>query len=258
MPVVYLTPLLLLALLSTIEATTKNGQNYLPEDVTHISFYGNGAVYNPKKCPKEIMFMGRASALPGLQPGRLGFLPSDMLANGAVCTADVPMLDMFPIGDTSEHTSLPPQWIFEDSSLRDVAVNFSCGDTSFSIMYGYFNDVKTNNGFLDHRIVYFDFAVYPYTQPFSFCSYANRMKEDGWRPLDRAPFPIEADWNMTKKINEKKAVKMPEPMSSSPDGTGDENEERDEGEEGPKISMQVSERWGKTSVPSWFSFSSSK
>lgn len=76
-------------------------------------------------------------------------------------------------------------------------MNFTCGRHSFSIRYGYFNDVSTKytNGLLDRSVVYFDFAVIPNTNPFAFCSYSGR-RTDGQQPLSVAPFPTRETWEV--------------------------------------------------------------
>lgn len=185
-------------------AKLKVPTEFTPEDVTSITLYGDGAVWRPALCPKSITFTGRARSLPSLDGSRIGFLPGDIRVNGRVCKtreANV-VFDMFPIGRPGH---FPPQWIFERSSLSGDAVNLTCGDTSFAIRYGYLNDVKAPKGFLDSRVVYFDFAVIPYTEPFAFCSYASR-RENGLKPIHFAPFPSIPTWNRVSAINEKRSL----------------------------------------------------
>lgn len=102
--------------------------------------------------------------------------------------------------------------VFEDSRFHGHPVNFTCGDTSFSVRFGYFNDVSTkeSNGFLRPEVVYLDFAVIPNTKPFGFCSYAGR-RNDGKRPLDFAPFPTERTW---AKFHELRKLTHPSSMDN--------------------------------------------
>lgn len=102
--------------------------------------------------------------------------------------------------------------LFEDGMMKDHPVNFTCGPNSYSIRFGFFNDVKTKttSGFLDPKVVYLDFAVIPNTTPFGFCSYASR-REDGGRPIDYAPFPTAKLW---KSLLATGPQMMPEASSS--------------------------------------------
>ena len=96
--------------------------------------------------------------------------------------------------------------------MKDHPVNFTCGPHSYSIRFGFFNDVKTDttNGFLNPKVVYLDFAVIPNTIPFGFCSYAFR-REDGGRPIEYAPFPTGKLW---KSLFATGPQMMPESSSS--------------------------------------------
>lgn len=204
--------LLLTALSAFATGTTTSGQLYKPEDITAITLYGAGTKYRPDLCPSEISFMARASALPGLSPGRLGLLPSDVMMDGSACTADVSAIDMFPIGldSISKTTTMPPQWVLEDASMQERPINFTCGSKSYAVMYAYLNDVKAHDGKLDPNIVYLDFAVYPYVKPFSYCAYANRKEGDNIMPLYKFPFPAVGVWNRTRAIIQKNSVQVPE------------------------------------------------
>lgn len=177
---------------------------FLPEDLTHITLYGADARYQPSLCPMNITFTSRARLLTGFAEDRLGIYATDIEANGQRCRAVEPNLafDMFPIGQPAHY---PPQWIFERATgVRSTPVDLTCGETKFSIRYGYFNDVKVDPSSrqLDPDVVYFDFAVVPSSTPFSFCSYATR-RSDGKRPIDYIPFPLHRDWDaILKQRNE--------------------------------------------------------
>lgn len=195
---------------------------FVTEDLSHITLYGSDAVYKPSLCPGNITFAGRARNLPSLPSSRMGFPASNMYADGHKCQSveDAIIFDMFPIGSPAFY---PPQWIFERSSLNGEPVELSCGPRKFAIRYGYFNDVRTEGGFLKSDVVYFDFAVIPNSEPFAFCSYATR-RGDGKRPIFFAPFPSEGTWEHIKAINEKRSVDSPDaspsPAQKSSDGNG--------------------------------------
>lgn len=185
----------LLLLLPLVLAATPSVYN--PHDVSAISLYGPSAVYAASMCPPSFTFTARARFLDGLRAHQIGLRSSDLAVNGRKCRSDAPLLVFVPIGNTDHY---PPQWHFEHSVYSDHPVNFTCGEYQFSIRYGYFNDVDTkpNNGFLDAKVVYFDFAVIPNSSPFGFCSYSAR-REDHDRPLNHAPFPTKATWKTFQK-----------------------------------------------------------
>lgn len=83
---------------------------------------------------------------------------------------------------------------------KGLAVNLTCGDWKFTIRYGYVNDVKTPDGYLDPTKAYLDFAVYPYVMPFAFCSYVSQ-RTDQTRAVDFAPFPTLESWNAARAAN---------------------------------------------------------
>lgn len=176
------------------------------EDITRITLYGTDAVFLPKACPQNVTFLKRARKLNQLADNRIGFRATDLLADGQPCEGDSPttVFDIFPIGSPEHY---PPQWVFEDSSFLGFPVNLTCGETSLAIRYGYFNDVRTESGFLDPRVVYFDFAVIPNPHPFAFCSYAAR-REDGSNPIDYAPFPRPELWERVKEEADRRSVEL--------------------------------------------------
>lgn len=193
---------------------------FLPEDLTALTLYGDGAMYAPSLCPSNITFTARARILPGFSELRLGIFATDIEANGYKCKSIQSnfSFDFFPIGQQPVH--YPAQWLFERSTgRRSTPIDLICGTTSFSIRYGYFNDVKvdTTTEQLDASVVYFDFAVVPTSTPFSFCSYATR-RSDGNKPIDYVPFPSHDTWDVIKKkrgYSDDDAMSTPQPTSSS-------------------------------------------
>lgn len=194
---------------------------FLPEDLTHLTLYGAGAIYQPSLCPNNITFTSRARLLSGFSEDRLGIYATDIQANGHKCRAEEAKFAfvMFPIGKPAHY---PPQWIFERATgERSTAVELTCGGFKFSIRYGYFNDVKVDSTsrMLDPSVVYFDFAVVPSTTPFAFCSYATR-RTDGNRPIDYVPFPAHGAWNAI--LRQRNGTKEDD-ASESPSLDGDES-----------------------------------
>lgn len=181
----------LLLLLALLPATLSTSTPFHLTDISDISLYSAAAVYKPDACPDSLIFTTRATYDPSLK--KLTLPASSLHLNPSTpCTSSLTHLIFKPIGRSTRY---PPQWLFEDPTLKQRPINFTCGSTRLTIRFGYFNDVSTDttNGFLESDVVYFDFAVYPYTSPFSFCSYAGR-RDDATRPLDFAPFPTRETW----------------------------------------------------------------
>lgn len=185
--------------------------SYNLEDLSSISLYSSAARYNPSPCPTHITFSERAIYNPQLH--KLVLPSSSFHAEGISCKSDIPHLIFKPIGSTTHY---PPQWLFEDSTYMQRAINFTCGQHQFSIRFGYFNDVDTaaTRGILNPNVMYFDFAVFPYTTPFSYCSYAGRRK-DGNRPIDFAPFPTSETWQTASSKPTTRSSMLP-PTPSMP------------------------------------------
>eukprot|EP00177_Eucheuma_denticulatum_P001181 GFKZ01002137.1.p1 GENE.GFKZ01002137.1~~GFKZ01002137.1.p1 ORF type:complete len:263 (+),score=43.39 GFKZ01002137.1:31-789(+) len=183
--------LALLLLLSLLPASLSTPTTYILTDISDISLYSSAAVFARDACPESFTFNTRATYDPALK--KITLPTSSLQLNPSTpCTSTLSHLIFKPIGRS---TTYPPQWLFEDSTLRQRPINFTCADTRLTIRFAYFNDVSTDatNGILDPNVVYFDFAVYPYTTPFSFCSYAGR-RDDAIRPIDAAPFPTTETW----------------------------------------------------------------
>ncbi|CAN8074896.1 unnamed protein product, partial [Agarophyton chilense] len=176
-------------------------------DISSISLYGPSAVYRPQWCPTSVSFAARARALPELADNKIGVFTSDVWMDGQPCTSPTSMLQFTPIG-RPQH--LPPQWAFEDSARSGKPVNMTCGQNTYGVRYGYLNDVKTESGFLDERVVYLDFAVIPNTLPFAFCSYAAR-RSDAQRPAHFAPFPTLPTWSRVRSLNQLQQLPPPSP-----------------------------------------------